>query len=164
MADEAELEAKLWKALRSDRTVMLGLVDEQADGARPMTAQIEQDGGPMWFFTSTETELVRGLGPASRAVLTFAARDHDLFAVVTGLLTRDDDAAVVDRLWNPHVAVWYEGGKSDPKLALLRFEAGAAEVWLNETSLLAGLKLLFGTDPKESYEEKTARLSLGGGA
>ena len=41
MTDPRELEEKFWKALESDRTVMLGL-DGMEDGhARPMTAQAE---------------------------------------------------------------------------------------------------------------------------
>ena len=40
MSNERELREKLWKALKSDMTVMLGLTDEAEGDARPMTAQI----------------------------------------------------------------------------------------------------------------------------
>ena len=32
------------------------------------------------------------------------------------------DRAAIDRLWNRFVAAWFEKGKDDPKLALLRFD------------------------------------------
>lgn len=158
-----ELEQKFWKALESDRTVMLGL--ESAGGRlglpRPMTALYEHAHGPIWFFTATDNGLVQALGgDSAAAVMTLASKDHALFATVTGQLHRRLDRAVIERLWNPFIAAWYEGGKDDPKLALLRFDPDQAEVWLNENSLLAGVKLLLGADPKRSYRDKTARLDL----
>jgi hypothetical protein len=38
MPGPAEIEARLWKALKSDRTVMLGLVGREDGHTRPMTA------------------------------------------------------------------------------------------------------------------------------
>ena len=72
----------------------------------------------------------------------------------------DTDRAVIDRLWNRFVAAWFEGGKDDPKLALLRFDAERAEIWLDESSLLAGIELLFGGDPKQDYSDKVAEVDL----
>ena len=66
----------------------------------------------------------------------------------------------IDRFWNRYVAAWLEGGKNDPKLALLRLDAGHAEIWLDESSLLAGIKLLLGADPKEEYKDKVAEVGL----
>ena len=72
----------------------------------------------------------------------------------------DNDRATIERLWNPFVAAWFEGGKADPNLQLLRFEPGRAQIWLNDHSLLAGVKLLLGRDPKAAYEDKTADVRL----
>jgi len=155
-----QLEQKFWKALKADRTVMLGLDGVEDGHARPMTAQTEGDCAPIWFFTSNENGLVRHLGQGHRAVAAFAAKDHELFASIKGNLHLDNDRAVIDRLWNPFVAAWYEGGKDDPKLALLRLDAEHAEIWLNETSLLAGVKMLLGIDPKEDYKDKVADVDL----
>ena len=161
MSDPAELEKKLWKALKSDMTLMLG-VDGLEDGhTRPMTAQLEQEErGPIWFFTSTDNALVRHVGSPRRAVAAFAAKNHSLFASIGGSLVVDTDRAVVERLWNPFVAAWYTG-KDDPKLALLRLDPDQGEVWLNENNLLAGVKMLMGIDPKKDYQDKGARGDLG---
>jgi hypothetical protein len=53
-----------------------------------------------------------------------------------------------------------KGGKDDPKLQLLRFEPDRAQIWLNENSLFAGIKLMLGKDPKEEYKDKVAELDL----
>lgn len=161
MTKQADLEAKFWKALKSDRTAMLGLTGVDDGRCQPMTAQIEgDDHGPIWFFTAKDTDLVKDMGPSHRGVINFAAKGHDLFAAVTGRLTADNDRTVIDRLWNPFVAAWYPGGKDDPNLQLLRFDADSAQIWLNETSLLAGAKILLGSDPKKDYADKVAEVSL----
>src|SRR4051812_6862519 len=123
MADAAELEQKLWKALKSDRTLMLGLIGE-GEGhhhSQPMTAQVPNDDrGPIYIFTSNETDLVRDLGGRGQAMVQFVAKDHQLFACLEGELVADNDPAMIETLWNPYVAAWFEGGKDDPKLQLLR--------------------------------------------
>ena len=158
-----ELEKKLWKAIKSDRTLMLGLDGAEDGHTRPMTALLEnEDRGPLWIFTSTDNVLAQRTQAPQRAIATFASMGHDIFASLQGALVRDDDRAVIERLWNPFVAAWYEGGKDDPKLALLRFDAEHAEIWLNEQSLLAGVKMLLGVDPKEVYHDKVAEVNLRG--
>ena len=161
MTSPADLEKKFWKALKSDMTLMLG-VDGLEDGhTRPMTAQLEhEERGPIWFFTSTDNGLVRQLDAPRRSVAAFAAKGHSLFASIGGQLVVDTDRAVVERLWNPFVAAWYEG-KDDPKLALLRLDPDQGEVWLNENNLLAGVKMLMGIDPKKDYQDKVAKVDLG---
>lgn len=161
MANETELAAKFWKALKSDMTMMIGLSGVDDGHTRPMTAQFEDERSPIWFFTSTDNNLAQALrGGPSRAIANFAAKDHDLFATVHGSLSIGTDRAVIDRLWNPFVAAWYDGGKDDPALVLLRLDCEKGEVWLNESSLFAGLKMLFGVNPREDYKDKVAAVDL----
>jgi len=160
MPTPQELEQKFWKALNSDMTMMLGLVGVEDGHVRPMTAQVEGEHGPIWFFGSTDSALVSALKQESRAIGTFASKGHDLFASVRGRLALDNDRAVIDRLWNKHVAAWYESGKDDPKIALLRFDAEQAEIWEDASNLVAGIKALFGADPKQDYKDKVATVSL----
>ena len=156
-----ELEKKLWKAIKSDRTLMLGLDGAEDGHTRPMTALLEHEGrGPLWIFTSTDNVLAQRTQAPQRAIATFASMGHDIFASLQGALVRDDDRAVIERLWNPFVAAWYEGGKDDPKLRLLRMDPEDAHVWLNENSLLAGVKLMLGVDPKKAYEDKTGDIQI----
>jgi general stress protein 26 len=160
MPTPQELEAKFWKALKSDMTMMLGLDGVEDGHARPMTAQVEEARSPIWFFTAKDNSIVRNLPQGDRAIATFASKGHDLFATVHGRLSLDNDRAVIDRLWNRFVAAWYEGGKDDPKLALLRLDAERAEIWADASSFIAGIKLLLGVDPKKDYKKKVAEVSL----
>jgi general stress protein 26 len=161
---EYKLESRLWKSIKDDRTVMLGLAGVEEGHSQPMTAQLlheDDERGPIWFFTSTDSDLVKSLTDSHRAVVHFSSKGHDLFASLHGELTIDNDRKVIDKLWNSFVAAWYEGGKDDPKLQLLRLDAERAQVWLNENNLWAAVKLLLGRDPKEEYKDKVGDLRLG---
>lgn len=160
MIDPQEMKGKLWKAIDSERTMMLG-VDGHEDGhARPMTAQIEGEQSPLWFFSSRDCSIVQLMGGECRAIATVTTKGHDLFASIRGRLSISNDRAVIERLWNPFVASWYEGGKDDPKLVLLRLDAESAEIWENASSLLAGAKMLLGIDPKEDFKDKATEVKL----
>ena len=161
MPSPQELEQRFWKALKSDMTMMLGLDGLEDGHARPMTAQLEGEHGPIWFFTSKDNSIVENLEDGGRAIATFTSKGHDLFATVHGSLSVDNDRATIDRLWNRFVAAWYEGGKDDPKLVLLRLDAEEAEIWLDASSLVAGIKMLLGVDPKKDYEKNVAKVELG---
>ena len=163
MTDTQKIEDKFWKSLRSDMTVMLVLCDPADDRSRPMTAQIDGDAdvGPIYFFGGKDSSLYQQLGTApAKAEFTHVPKGHDLFAAVEGDLSVCHDRAVLERLWNPFVAAWYPGGKDDPNLVLLMMEIGEAKVWLNSNSLVAGIKMLFGVDPKSSYKDNVAELKL----
>lgn len=159
MSTPLELEEKLWKAIESDRTLLLGLDGVEDGHTRPMTAQVENHRGPIWFFSSKDNALVQNLSEGKRAIAAFSDKGHHLFASIKGNLRIDMDRAVIDRLWNPFIAAWFEG-KDDPKLTLLRLDAETAEVWLNENNLLAGVKMLLGIDPKSDYSDKVAEVDL----
>ena len=160
MASAKELEARFWKSLRSDMTMMLGLDGVEDGHTRPMTAQFEGDRGPIWFFTAMDNTIVQNLQNGGRAIATFASKGHNLFATIHGQLSVQNDRVVIDRLWNTFIAAWYEQGKDDPKLALLRLDPERAEIWLNGNSLVAGIRILLGRDPKQGYKENVAKVSL----
>lgn len=172
MATDAEIRAKFWKALKSDMTMFLGLAEGEDGHARPMTAQLDDalydDGeyhGPLWFFTATDNNLYRMIqqqelgGSAPRAMAHFASKGHDIWATVHGGLSTSRDRATMDRLWNRFVAAWYEG-KDDPKIGLIRLDPEDAEIWIDASSLVAGIKMLIGVDPKKDYHDKVAEVRL----
>ncbi len=166
MSNETEIKEKFWKALKSDMTMFLGLAEGEDGHARPMTAQLDDEGlhgnlyeGPIWFFTSVDNELYQQIGSGSRAMAHFASKGHDVWATLHGNLSTSQDRGTIDRLWNRFVAAWYEG-KDDPKIALIRLDPENAEIWIDASSMVAGIKMLLGIDPKEDYKDKVAEVSL----
>lgn len=155
------LEKRFWDELDSSPFMMVGLAGVDDSFTRPMTAQV--DDGKIWFFADNTQDLVRGLQSSSRAIATYASKGHDLFASIHGTLALDPDPAAIDRLWNPVIASWFEGGRDDPRLALIRFDAESADVWEANAgaTLKAAVLSLLGRDPgKEQQDEKRAEIAL----
>ncbi len=166
MADDAEIKAKFWKALKSDMTMFLGLAEGEDGHARPMTAQLDDDlysdgqyAGPIWFFTSADNHLYQMIEANSRAMAHFVSKGHDVWATVHGSLSTSQDRATIDKLWNRFVAAWYEG-KDDPNIVLIRLDPEHAQIWVDASSAVAGLKMLMGIDPKKDYKDKMAEVQL----
>jgi general stress protein 26 len=153
MNDPEVLKSKFWAAIRAHPTVMLCTGEDSA--ARPMTAQFQAPSHDVWFFASRRSPMVTATDTAAR--LIYVGKGHDLFATVRGTMRLDRDPARIDQLWSPAIAAWYKGGKQDPDLALLRFRPQDAEIWLNEFSLVAGIKLLLGADPKREFADTVAK-------
>lgn len=151
-----DIKKIFWKALADSPYVMVGMTGER-DHHIPMNAQLDKDAdSAFWFFTATDNRLTGG-GPA---MAQFASKGHDLFACISGTLRDETDRAVLDRLWNNGIAAWYEGGKNDPKLVLLRFDLDDAEIWTADPGIKGMFKLATGMTMKEGDLGKHAEVAL----
>ena len=53
------------------------------------------------------------------------------------------DDGKLDELWSVAAAAWFEKGREDPHIRLVRFMPDQAAIWASETSrVLVGLKML----------------------
>jgi general stress protein 26 len=116
--------------------------------------------GKVWLFTadpSPKTDEVDG-GP--RVDIAYA--DGPSHVSLSGTATVTRDAALVDRFWNPWAESWFEGGRDDPKLALLEVDADSVEYWhVDEPAVLRAFEaakgLVIGSVP-EVGESRTVQL------
>lgn len=157
MAEPAIID-RFFKALKHSPFVMIGL-DDTPDHSQPMTAQtLEDRQDALWFFTNRDNRLAIA-GPA---MMQFASTGHDFFACVHGLLSVDQNPALIDRLWSRQVEAWFPGGKDDPNLLLLRYDMESAELWEADVSLTGKAKMLFGGTIKPDEAGDHAEVTLGG--
>jgi general stress protein 26 len=164
MTDEREIEEKFWSELKGSPFIMLGVEGTRDGATQPMTVMFEdqdRDAGLLWIFTAKDHDLTRAMGQSNRAIGSYSAKGHDLFASLRGTLTIANDRATIDRLWNPVVAEWYEG-KDDPKLSLIRFDVEDAKIWLSDVEgfLKPAFNKLLGRKPEAGMKEKVAEVSL----
>ncbi|MDE0879216.1 MAG: pyridoxamine 5'-phosphate oxidase family protein [Sphingomonas bacterium] len=139
-ANPQEVAEKFLDKLKDSPFVMIGLTDSN-DHSEPMTAQIDDDQpNTLFFFAGDDNRLASG----GDAMAQFAAKGHDFFACLNGVVSTDNDRAQIDKLWNNHVEAWFPKGKDDPNLTLLRFDIESAELWETDISLAGRLKMLFG--------------------
>jgi general stress protein 26 len=142
--DAHDLKHDFWLALAKSPYVLVRL-EGSKDHALPMTAQLdrvlgEAHGGAIWFFTERGNRLAPG-GPA---MLHYMSDDHELFACVSGTIREETERAVLDKLWSSMAEAWYDGGKDDPRLLLLRMDLDDIELWEVDISLKGWFKMITG--------------------
>lgn len=117
------------------RAGMLGLT-AGGEGMQPMTHFPDAEAGVIWFISSTETDLVQSIGLGEDAQYVVISTDHDAHVSLRGKLYQVHDSAKLDALWGPFVSAWFEGGRDDPRVALMRFDPEVAEIWASSSSTL----------------------------
>jgi len=156
MADQDAIKQDMWTAMADSPFVMIGL---EGDGqhSEPMTAQLDPDAdGKFWFYTMTDNRIAKG----GAAMAQFVSKDHKLFACIAGTLTAETDPAIIDKYWSNDVAAWYDGGRDDPKLLMLRFELSEAEIWERDASVKGLFKMLTGQKVEGDEVGKHAEVAL----
>jgi general stress protein 26 len=110
--------------------------------SRPMTSQQVDDQGQIWFFTSDVSDFVRHLPEHPRVNVSFSDPEDSLYVSISGNAELTRDRAKIDELWNPLAAAWFDGGKDDPHLALIRVHIDSAEYWDTHSSKMTQLYAL----------------------
>jgi general stress protein 26 len=152
MADSHEIRKTLWTKMAESPFVMVGI---EGDGqhSEPLTAQLDQDQvDTLWFFVGKDNRVAKG----GHAMAQFVSKGHDFFACLSGTITQDNDPAMIDKLWDNRVEAWFEGGRNDPNLALVRLDIDSAELWETDVSLSGRVKMLFGGTIKPSESSSHA--------
>lgn len=153
--DTQKLKQHMWDKLEKGPFIMVGLVDGDRR-SEPLTAQLDKDQvDTIWFFIGKDNRLAAG-GPA---MAQFVSKGQDFFACLSGSVAIDNDPAMIDKLWSKPAEAWFPGGKTDPNLALLRFDIDEAELWEADMSLIGKLKMLFGGKIKADEEGSHAVVS-----
>ena len=93
-------------------------------------------------------------------MIHFASKGHDVFACIRGTLVTENRKEIIDKYWSNPVEAWYEEGKEDPHLLMLRFELNDAEIWDADPSLKGVFKMLTGKNvkPDEMGDHGTVNL------
>jgi general stress protein 26 len=159
MSNDAKITNRFWEALQAKPVVMLGIAGNRDGHTQPMTAQFEGRLGPIWFFAGKDDALYNLVSGNARAIMSYTATGHDLYASVHGDIFQEDSRKVIDRFWNPALAAWYKGGKDDPNLAILRLEPDTAKIWLADAGLGTMVKAMF-KGAKAAAEDRVAEVSL----
>jgi len=122
------LKEKFWERLEDTRTGMMA-----ADGARavPMSHYIDDDDKApvIWFITAKGTDLAKSAANGATGEYIVSSTDEALYARIDGKVSVSNDAAKLDEIWNAIAAAWFEDGKRDDDLELVRFDLTEAEIW-----------------------------------
>jgi general stress protein 26 len=105
--------------------------------SRPLAMQDREFDGELWFFTpdpSAKTEQVQ-----ANNHVNVALQVGNGYLSIAGTATVSRDRAMIDELWNAAAEAWFEQGKDDPAVALLRVHADSAEYWTVDSPKVVAL-------------------------
>ena len=136
-----------WNKFSDVRAVLLGVGD---GNPIPMAPIPRQDDNAIWFITSADHDSYKASVAGASAKLYTADMSGQLFGTVKGHLTASEDNAKLDDLWSPMAGAWFEGGRDDPKVRLMKFTPTEAELWATDGTM----KYLFETIKANVAETK----------
>ena len=123
-----------WKRLEDVRAGMLGCAPEWR--LVPMSHYADPEEGALWFITAAGTDLAESVAAApQKAVHAVSSQGGKLYARIEGQLSLSDDREKLDEIWNAVASSWFEEGKRDDDVRLLRLSLDLAEVWTTDGAL-----------------------------
>lgn len=132
--DEQTIEKLVAKA---SIALVTTVAEDGALVSRPLAVQQREFDGDLWFFTedpSAKTAQVRANDQVNVAI----EAGHGWLSI-SGRGSVSKDPAKIDELWNTGAEAWFEGGRDDPAVALLRVQAVTAEYWTSNAPMVVTL-------------------------
>ncbi len=133
--------AKIHDLIKNIRIAMVTFTTQEGHlHAVPMTTQNKEFNGQVWFIGSKKSELVQNLPQNNQVNVAYATSSNDYVSMHgTGELV--NDPALLDELWSPAYNAFFEGGKEDPDVQLIRITAHGAQYWEGDGTIVTLFKL-----------------------
>lgn len=96
--------------------------------SRPLAVQKRDFDGDLWFFTADPSPKTDQIAVNDQVNVSLQVAD-DGFVSIAGTAEVSHDETMIEGLWNPTAEAWFENGREDPAVALLRVHADTAEYW-----------------------------------
>jgi general stress protein 26 len=137
---------RFWSRLSKSRTGMLMVQDRHL----PMSHYADQDNSTIWFLSAKDTPMAEAAAKGEITSYIVSNDEAGIYADIKGALTIQDNPEKIDELWGPIAASWYDEGRDDPDIRLLKFDITRAEAWTTDGTL----KFLYETVRANITEEK----------
>lgn len=123
---------KKLKELTKDINICLFCTDIQngkGATARPMATQQSDEDDYLWFLSPRSSEKNREIDMDDNVQLFYSDTNKSSFITFTGKASIVFDKDKIDELWNPLFKTWFQGGKDDPEISLIRVEPVEGAYW-----------------------------------
>ena len=96
---------------------------------RPMATVDVDDEGNLWFFSNKSSDKNDEIKDNSTVQLLYAKNSDSHFLTVTGKTQIVWDKEKIDELWTPTMKAYFQDGKDDPNISLLKIRPEEAHYW-----------------------------------
>lgn len=150
-----EKEFETLKELINDiSTAMLTTLDKEAEmRSRPMATTEISDQGVLWFFTSESSTKAQEIQDHANVNITYMDTSKKQYVSVSGHAVVITDKHKIDELWYDELNDYFEDGKANPDIALIRVEPVKAEYWKTPYGMKKALEFSKAFVNNEVYNE-----------
>ena len=130
------------KIVKDIRFVMVTFTTEEGHlHSVPMTTQNTDFNGIVWFIGSKKSELVKNIQNHPQVNLGYSNISNNDYLSVNGIAEAVSDPQVLDQLWSSAYEAFFEQGKADPDIQLIRVICNGAQYWKGAGKLVTLFKL-----------------------
>lgn len=98
--------------------------------SRPLRTRAVDSSGTIWFFTLMGSDKVAELLADPQVNVAYANESEGVYVSIDGTASIVSDPAMIDELWIEAVdSLYFDGGKDNPEVVLVRIETESAECW-----------------------------------
>ncbi|GAA5087818.1 hypothetical protein GCM10023210_10920 [Chryseobacterium ginsengisoli] len=107
--------------------------------SRPMGLQETDDEGNLWFISSNDSNKNFEIKDDRRVQLFFMNNGDYQYLSVFGEASIYKDKATIEEKWSSMANAWFEEGKDDPKVSIIRVEPKETYYWDTKAGKLVSL-------------------------
>lgn len=97
--------------------------------AVPMSTQEVDEQGNIWFLFSSESETYNHLQMDPTICLLYSDPSNYNFLSIHARTEVSQDKSKIDKYWNKMVEGWFEKGKEDPRIRIMKVMPSEAHYW-----------------------------------
>lgn len=110
---------------------------------RPMSTLEIDEKGTFWFMCKEDSNVAQQISENNKVDLLYGSNDNNAYLFVKAESTVFYDKAIIDRLWTPIAKAWFEEGKEDPTIRIIKVSPN--DIHYMDTQhgkLVSGIKIL----------------------
>lgn len=99
---------------------------------RPMAVLDVDDSGNLWFMSQKNSDKNKEIQADPFTHLFFQENKHSGFLNIYGISEVLEDRAKIEELWSPILKVWFQDGKDDEMISVIKVEPTHVYYWDNK--------------------------------
>lgn len=134
---------KIQDVIKDVKFAMMNTVNSKGDiHAWPMTTN-EPDLGTkeIWFIGDKTSDVVKDLQDNPKVGLSYATQDSKNYVSISANAELPTDKSKLDELWSPVYDAFFEQGKEDENVQLIKVVPHGAECWLSGSTVVNMFKM-----------------------
>ena len=134
---------KIQAVIKDVKFAMMSTINSKGDlHAWPMTTSETSLGGKeIWFIGDKTSDVVKDIQSNPKVGLSYASQDDKDYVSISGNAELSTDKAKLDELWSPVYNAFFEHGKEDETVQLIKIVPHGAECWLSGSSTINMFKM-----------------------